>query len=105
MPLMTRASRKVASPRVVSVEDLRPLARGRVPRAVFDYLDGGAEGEVTLRENCRAFAELTFPPRPPLGARSAAVSRKALCRVPLMLLTIYPEISSNTKISREGRHR
>jgi isopentenyl diphosphate isomerase/L-lactate dehydrogenase-like FMN-dependent dehydrogenase len=56
-------SRQVASPRVVCVEDLRPLARRRVPRAVFDYLDGGAEGEVTLRENCRAFEDLTFRPR------------------------------------------
>jgi L-lactate dehydrogenase (cytochrome) len=48
---------------VVCVEDLRPLARRRVPRAVFDYLDGGAEGEVTLRENCRVFQEVTFRPR------------------------------------------
>ena len=60
---MTRASRKVASPRVVCIEDLRPLARRRVPKAVFDYLDGGAEGEVTLRENCRAFEDVTFRPR------------------------------------------
>jgi len=60
---MSRASRKVASPRVVCVEDLRPLARRRVPQAVFDYLDGGAEGEVTLRENCRAFEDVTFRPR------------------------------------------
>ena len=60
---MTRGARQVASPRVVCVEDLRPMARRRVPRAVFDYLDGGAEGEVTLRENCRAFEDLTFRPR------------------------------------------
>src|SRR6266536_4721993 len=60
---MSRASRKVASPRVVCVEDLLPLARRRVPQAVFDYLDGGAEGEVTLRENCRAFEDITFCPR------------------------------------------
>ena len=60
---MSRAARKVAAPRVVCVEDLRPLARRRLPRAVFDYLDGGAEGEVTLRENCRAFEDVTFRPR------------------------------------------
>jgi L-lactate dehydrogenase (cytochrome) len=30
---------------------------------VFDYLDGGAEGEVTLRENCRVFSDVTFRPR------------------------------------------
>jgi len=47
----------------VSIEDFRPLARRKLPRVVFDYLDGGAEGEVTLRENCRAFQDITFRPR------------------------------------------
>jgi len=60
---MTKPSRAVASPRVVNTEDFRPLARRRLPRAVFDYLDGGAEGEVTLRENCRVFQDVTFRPR------------------------------------------
>ena len=53
----------VHSSHVVSIPDLRPLARRRLPRVVFDYLDGGAEGEVTLRENCRAFEDVTFRPR------------------------------------------
>lgn len=48
---------------VVSIQDLRRIAQRRVPRPVFDYLDGGAEGEVTLRENCRAFEDVTFRPR------------------------------------------
>jgi len=60
---MSISSNSVASPRVVSIEDFRPLARRRVPQAVFDYLDGGAEGEVTLRENCRVFEDVTFRPR------------------------------------------
>src|ERR1700683_839374 len=60
---MTISSRSVASPRVVSIEDFRPIARQRLPRSVFDYLDGGAEGEVTLRENCRIFNDVTFRPR------------------------------------------
>jgi isopentenyl diphosphate isomerase/L-lactate dehydrogenase-like FMN-dependent dehydrogenase len=60
---MTKADRTVASPRVVCIEDFRPIARRRVPRSVFDYLDGGAEGEVTLRENCRVFDDVTFRPR------------------------------------------
>lgn len=60
---MTKTSRSVASPRVVSIEDFRPIARRRVPKAVFDYLDGGAEGEVTLRENRRVFDDVTFRPR------------------------------------------
>src|SRR6266576_5849284 len=63
MSWLDRATRRVASPHVVCIEDFRALARGRVPRAVFDYLDGGAEGEVTLRENCRSFQDVTFRPR------------------------------------------
>jgi L-lactate dehydrogenase (cytochrome) len=53
----------MASPRVISIADFRPIARQRVPKSVFDYLDGGAEGEVTLRENCRVFDDVTFRPR------------------------------------------
>jgi isopentenyl diphosphate isomerase/L-lactate dehydrogenase-like FMN-dependent dehydrogenase len=49
--------------RAVSIEDLRELARDRVPRIVFNYIDGGAEGEWTLRENRRAFDAVTFRPR------------------------------------------
>jgi L-lactate dehydrogenase (cytochrome) len=88
---MTRASRKVASPRVVSVEDLRPMARRRVPRAVFDYLDGGAEGEVTLRENCRAFADLTFRPRHAVALAECGLRTRALgfdLSVPFMLAPV-----------------
>lgn len=54
---------RLDSPRVINIEDLRRLARRRVPRVVFDYLDGGAEGEVTLRENWRAFETITLRPR------------------------------------------
>src|SRR5246127_2816813 len=60
---MTKISRAAISSRAVSIADLRSLARRRLPKAVFDYLDGGAEGEVTLRENCRAFETVTFRPR------------------------------------------
>jgi isopentenyl diphosphate isomerase/L-lactate dehydrogenase-like FMN-dependent dehydrogenase len=60
---MNRYSRSVASPRVVCITDFRKLAERRIPRAVFDYLDGGAEGEVTLRESCRVYDDITFRPR------------------------------------------
>jgi isopentenyl diphosphate isomerase/L-lactate dehydrogenase-like FMN-dependent dehydrogenase len=49
--------------RAFNVSDLRRLAKRRLPRVVFDYIDGGADGEVTLRENSRAFDEVTFRPR------------------------------------------
>jgi isopentenyl diphosphate isomerase/L-lactate dehydrogenase-like FMN-dependent dehydrogenase len=71
---MNRAARSVASPRVVSIEDFRPIARERIPQSVFDYLDGGAEGEVTLRENCRIFNDITFRPR-----HAVAIADCSLC--------------------------
>lgn len=47
----------------VNIEDLRQLAERRLPRVVFDYLDGGTEAEVTLHENIRAFQDILFRPR------------------------------------------
>src|SRR5215813_14239110 len=55
-------ARLVAPPRVINIEDLRRAARRRLPRVVFDYIDGGAEDERTLRANCYAFEEVTFRP-------------------------------------------
>jgi len=49
--------------RAVNIDDLRKMAEHRLPRAVFDYIDGGAGAEVTLRENSRAFETVTFRPR------------------------------------------
>lgn len=49
--------------RAVNIEDLRAIARRRIPRFVFDYVDGGAEDEVTLRGNRAAFDGLRFRPR------------------------------------------
>jgi len=60
---MTPGSGRLGPPRVVNIEDLRRMARRRLPRAVFDYLDGGAEDEWTLRENPRAFDDILFRPR------------------------------------------
>lgn len=54
----------------VNIDDLRELARRRVPRVVFNYIDGGAEGEWTLRENRRAFDAVTFRPRHAVAANS-----------------------------------
>src|SRR5437868_7325942 len=53
----------LASPRVVNVKDLRRLARARLPDAVFDYLDGAADDEVTLKDSERCFREVLFKPR------------------------------------------
>jgi (S)-mandelate dehydrogenase len=47
----------------VSIEDLRRLAQRRLPRAIFDFFDGGAEDEVTLRENRAAFERVRLLPK------------------------------------------
>jgi isopentenyl diphosphate isomerase/L-lactate dehydrogenase-like FMN-dependent dehydrogenase len=65
---MTKTPRAVASPRVINIDDLRELARQRVPRIVFNYIEGGSESEFTLRENRRAFEDVTFQPRPAVAS-------------------------------------
>jgi len=47
----------------INIADLRRMARRRLPPVVFDYIDGGAEDEITLRANERAFADVRFRPR------------------------------------------
>lgn len=48
---------------IVNIEDLRLAAMRRLPRSVFDYIDGGADAEITLRENVRAYEDITFRPK------------------------------------------
>ena len=45
-----------------TVGDLREIARRRVPRAVFDYTDGAAGAELSLRRAREAFARVEFRP-------------------------------------------
>ena len=56
-------TRRVEPPHVLNISDLRRLAKRRLPQVVFDYIDGGADAEVTLRDNSKAFEQLTFRPR------------------------------------------
>src|SRR3954468_7755323 len=58
-----RPSYRISRVTIVSIEDFRRAARRRLPRQVFDYIDGGAEGEVTLRENVRAYEDISFQPK------------------------------------------
>jgi len=49
--------------RAVNIADLRRIAGARLPSVVFDYLDGAAEDEATLKDNCQAFKNWIFRPR------------------------------------------
>ena len=81
----------VAAPHVLNIEDLRRLAARRAPRVVFDYLDGGAEAEMTLRANVRAFEAVTFRPRgavaiPEVDIRTTVMGAKLA--LPFMLAPV-----------------
>lgn len=87
----TTRDRAVESPRVVCIQDLRSIAKRRVPKSVFDYLDGGAEGEVTLRENCRVFEDVTFRPRHAVAEPGCDLSTRILgmdLSVPFLLAPV-----------------
>lgn len=49
--------------RAATIWDLRKIARRRAPRAVFDYVDGGSESEVSLRRSREAYSRVEFKPQ------------------------------------------
>src|SRR5438874_4564736 len=85
--------RSLEPPHVVNIEDLRRAAKRRLPRVVFDYIDGGAETESTLRANCRAFEAVTLRPR---GAIAAPVCemRTTVLGTPLAMPVILAPVGS-----------
>lgn len=60
--------------RAYNIEAMRLLARAALPRPVFDFADGGAEKEYTLRRNEAAFDEVELLPRPLSGAAKRDLS-------------------------------
>ncbi len=68
--------------RAVNIGDLRILARRRLPRVVFDYIDGGAGAEFTMHENSRAFERRIF------RARNAVAQRECRLRTSVLGTTI-----------------
>jgi len=49
--------------KAVSIEDLRLIAKRRLPTCIFDFYDGGAEDEITLLSNVQSFREISLLPR------------------------------------------
>lgn len=85
------SSSSLSSSKIVNIEDLRRMARDRVPKSVFDYLDGGAESELTLNENCRAFRDVTFRPRGAVALSECRLSTTVVgheLAVPFMLAPV-----------------
>src|SRR6266702_5597723 len=61
---------RVDAPHVINIADLRDAAKRRLPRVVFDYIDGGADAEWTMRENSRVFDDVMFRPRSAVATAS-----------------------------------
>ncbi len=68
----------VSSTNVVNISDLRKLAKNRLPKMVFDYIDSGADREQTLSDNCTAYNEILFRPRCAVATPSCDLSISVL---------------------------
>src|SRR5258708_9840502 len=82
---------RVDSPRVVNVADLRDVAKKRLPRVVFDYIDGGADAEWTMRENARVFDDVMLRPRSAVATASVDLRTTVLGEtidLPLLLAPV-----------------
>jgi len=76
--------------KAVSIEDLRGIAKKRLPRAIFDFFDGGAEDEVTLRGNRAAFERLRLLPRVLVDVSVVDPKTELLGRTSSLPLAIAP---------------
>src|SRR5258708_12863803 len=76
--------------RAINIEDLRQLAQRRLPRAIFDFFDGGAEDEVTLRENRAAFERVRLLPKVLVNVAADDMKTQLLGREATLSLSFAP---------------
>src|SRR5258705_13650633 len=72
------------------IGDLRAMGRRLVPRPVFDYVDGGADEELSIAGNLEAFRRWRFPPRAPAEATTGGHSPRLLEGGPPLPLALAP---------------
>lgn len=75
---------------VTSITDFRALAKQRIPRAIFDYADGGAYEELTLRRNAADLDALAFRQRVMVDVSSVSTATTLLGQPVSMPLAIAP---------------
>jgi L-lactate dehydrogenase (cytochrome) len=90
--------------RAVNIADLRLLAKRRLPKMVFDYIDGGAEREWTLRENARAFEDVLFRPRSAVATASCDLKTSVL-GIPIDLPFILAPVGSSRMFYPRGEEQ
>lgn len=69
---------RVNPPHIINIADLRNAAKRRLPRVVFDYIDGGADAEWTMRENVRVFEDVMLRPRSAVATASVDLRTSVL---------------------------
>ena len=74
----------------INIDDLRAIARRRLPRFAFAYVDGGAEDEATLRGNREAFERLRFRPRTLVDVSARDLSTRLLGRPSALPVVVGP---------------
>jgi len=74
----------------VNIEDLRRMAKRRLPRAIFDFFDGGAEDETTLRENRAAFERVRLLPKVLVDVSSVSMETELLGKRSSLPLAVAP---------------
>jgi L-lactate dehydrogenase (cytochrome) len=77
-------------PLIQSIDDLRKIARRRIPRAIFDYADGGSYQERTLRANAADLDALSFRQRVMVDVSSTSLATTVLGTEISMPLAIAP---------------
>ena len=80
--------------KAINVADLRLAAQRRLPRAVFDYIDGGADAEWTLRENSRVFEDVILRPRSAVATKECDLRTTVLGESIALPLILAPVGSS-----------
>src|SRR5262245_21528275 len=91
----------VRPPRVVNIADLRRAAKRRMPQVVFDYIDGGADSEITMRENCHAYETITFRPRCAVATPGANLATTVL-GIPLSMPILLAPVGSSRMFYPRG---
>ena len=74
----------------MTIDDLRSEALRRTPRAVFDYVDGAAEAEISLRRSREAFEAVEFHPRILRDVSSVSTATEILGRPAAMPVVLAP---------------
>jgi len=94
-------SSSVRPPQVVNIADLRRIAKRRLPQVVFDYIDGGADSEITMRANCHAFDTVAFRPRSAVATPVVNLATTVL-GIPLSMPILLAPVGSSRMFYARG---